>query len=61
MIKISRSTNCKVVAKKISVTNGSFVDFETGEELDIASIISENIGDGVPFDLSAIQKNEEIE
>lgn len=61
MVKITKTKNCKVFAKKVAVSDGSFIDYETGEELDIVSIIGENIGTGMPFDLTAVQKNEEVE
>ena len=55
MIKVKKSESTTLKGKAIAIVNDKFVDFETGEELDIISILKNTFGES-PFDLTAIQK-----
>lgn len=57
MIKFSKSGNINGKFKSLAITNGNFIDFETGEIIDLASIIGSVLGEE-PFDMTLTQKSE---
>lgn len=57
MIKFSKSGNISGKFKNIAVVNNNFVDYETGEVIDLISIISQVVGEQ-PFDMALTQKSE---
>lgn len=58
MIKFSKSGNINGKFKSLAIADGNnFIDFETGEVINLASIIYQVIGDE-PFDMTLVQKSE---
>jgi len=55
MIKVKKSESTTLKGKAITITGDKFVDYETGEELDMVSILKNTFGES-PFDLTAVQK-----
>jgi len=55
MIKVKKSESTTLKGKAITVVGDKFADYETGEEIDLVSILKNTFGEH-PFDLSAIQK-----
>lgn len=59
-ISIKKSKNINARFKSLAVSEGkSFIDLETGELIDLASIVSKTIGDGEPVDVQITNKLEE--
>ena len=57
-VKKSKNINCKF--KSLSVVDDkSFVDNETGQLIDLASIVAKTIGNGEPVDVTITNKDEE--
>lgn len=57
MIKVKKSESTTLKGKAIAITEGKFVDFETGEEIDMVSILKNTFGE-YPFDLTAVQRED---
>lgn len=57
MIKIKKSESTSLKGKSIIIINDKFVDYETGEEIDMVRILKDTFGDA-PFDISAVQKSD---
>jgi len=58
MANFKRTTNTNAKFKMLAVADGNdFIDYETGEVVDVANIISKCMGEE-PFDLSVTQKSE---
>ena len=58
MANFKRTTNNNAKFKMLAVADGSnFIDYETGEVVDVADIIGKCMGEE-PFDLSVTQKFE---
>ena len=57
MIKVKKSESISLKGKAIVIINDKFVDYETGEEINIIQIFKDTFGE-FPFDLSAIQKTD---
>lgn len=59
MVQIKKSTTLKGTFKNITINaDGVFVDFETGEMLDVAGILFETYGDE-PFTMQTASKIDE--
>ena len=56
--KKSKSINCKFKSLSV-VDNKSFIDSETGELIDLASVVAKTIGNGEPIDVTITNKDEE--
>ena len=57
MIKIKKSESTTLKGKAIAIAENKFVDYETGEEIDMVSILSNAFGE-LPFDLTAVQRED---
>ena len=58
MANFKRTTNNNAKFKMLAIADGNkFIDFETGEFVDVPQIINKCIGEE-PFDLSVTQKSE---
>ena len=57
MIKIKKAESTTLKGKSIAIVNDTFSDYETGEEIDLISILKNTFGDS-PFDLTVIQKTD---
>ena len=58
MANFKRTTNTNGKFKMLAVVGGNnFIDYETGEVVDVADIIGKCMGEE-PFDLSVTQKSE---
>ena len=58
MANFKRTTNTNGKFKMLAVADGNnFIDYETGEVVDVADIIGKCMGEE-PFDLSVTQKSE---
>ena len=55
MIKIKKSESTTLKGKDIAIAENKFVDYETGEEIDMVSILNSTFGEH-PFDLTAVQR-----
>lgn len=55
MIKVKKSESTTLKGKAITIIGNKFADYETGEELDMVSILKNTFGES-PFDLTAVQK-----
>ena len=58
MANFKRTTNNNAKFKMLAIADGNkFIDFETGEFVDVPQIINKCMGEE-PFDLSVTQKSE---
>lgn len=57
MASFKKSVSIDGTFKCVAVENGSFFDVETGELIDVASIIESAIGSSQPFDLKVNKKD----
>lgn len=57
MIKFSKSNTITGTMKNICVINGMFVDDETGEVVDLISLLQQEFGDQ-PFDMKVSRKSD---
>lgn len=55
MIKIKKSESTTLKGKAIAIVENKFVDYETGEEIDVVSVLRNTFGE-CPFDLTAVQR-----
>lgn len=55
MIKVKKSESITLKGKAITIIDNKFVDYETGEEIDVVSILKNTFGE-IPFDLTAVQR-----
>lgn len=55
MIKVKKSESITLKGKALAVIDGKFADYETGEEIDIVSVLKNTFGE-FPFDLTAVQR-----
>ena len=60
MITVKKSESTTLKGKALTVVNDKIADYDTGQEIDIVSILKETFGES-PFDLSAVQKVESEE
>ena len=58
-LKSTTSKTTKSIIKDIMIHEGSFVDDESGEEIDLADYFSKVFGAEVPFTISATLKEDE--
>ena len=57
MIKFNKSNTITGTMKNICVVNGMFVDDETGEVVDLVSMLQQVFGDS-PFDMKVSRKSD---
>lgn len=57
MIKFNKSNTITGTMKNICVVNGMFVDDETGEVVDLVSMLQQVFGDN-PFDMKVSRKSD---
>ena len=55
MIKVKKSESTSLKGKSIVITDDKFVDFETGEEINMVSILKDTFGEA-PFDITVVQR-----
>ena len=55
MIKVKKSESTTLKGKALTIVENKFADYETGEEIDLVSILKNTFGEH-PFDLSAVQR-----
>lgn len=55
MIKVKKSESITLKGKAITIIDNKFVDYETGEEIDVVSILKNTFGE-IPFDLTVVQR-----
>ena len=59
MANFKRTLNTNGKFKMLAIAEGNnFIDYETGEVVDVADIIGKCLGEEQPFDLSVTQKSE---
>ena len=55
MIKVKKSESTTIKGKAITIIDDKFADYETGEEIDLVSILKNTFGE-CPFDLNVVQR-----
>lgn len=55
MIKVKKSESITLKGKAITIIDNKFVDYESGEEIDLISMLKNTFGE-FPFDLTAVQR-----
>ena len=60
MIKVKKSEATTLKGKSLAIINNAIADYDTGEEIDLVSVLKDAFGQ-TPFDLSAVQKVESEE
>ena len=57
MIKIKKAESTTLKGKALVIVDNKFSDYETGEKIELVSILKDTFGEH-PFDITAIQKVE---
>ena len=55
MIKVKKSESTTLKGKAIAIIGDKFADYETGEEVDMVSILKNTFGE-CPFDITVVQR-----